>query len=120
MSDKIQHTPGERRARARGLFVEHVNKRKLWSMYQGLCALCSRPVKLAQVTVDHIIPLSHGGLHEYANVQPAHGICNYVKADGEFSMEKLEEALAKREAKRRRRSKGYRNRTGARGVPLTI
>ena len=88
-------------------------------MYQGMCALCQLPVRLDRMTVDHIVPLSKGGRHEYANTQPAHGLCNYVKADGEFSMEALEEAIAKRESKRRRRSKGYRNHTGARGVPLT-
>lgn len=115
-TDKKQHTPGERRARKLGVFVEHIDKRKLWNQYQGLCGLCFEPVKLSRMTVDHIRPLTHGGRHEYANVQPAHGLCNHVKGSGEFSLERLEEAIAKRD---RRRSKRYRNTTGARGVPLT-
>lgn len=114
---KYQHTPGERRARKRGLFVEHINKRKLWDTYQGLCGLCFEPVRLDRMTVDHIVPLSSGGRHEYANVQPAHGLCNHVKGCGEFTLEALDAAKAKRE---RRKNRRYRNRTGATGVPLTI
>lgn len=73
-------------------------------------------MKLRQVTIDHITPLSHGGKHEYSNVQPTHGLCNHIKGNGEFSLERLEEALKRRD---RRRSKRYRNTTGKRGVPLT-
>lgn len=116
---KKPNTPGQRRALQFGAFIEHIERRKLWDMYQGICALCKQPLPIGKMTIDHIVPLSMGGMHEYANVQPAHGICNYVKGDGEFSMEKLEEALARRKAKKKRRSKGYRNRTGAAGVPLT-
>lgn len=112
-----QHTPGERRAKKRGVFVEHINKRKLWDQYQGLCGLCLRPVQLDRMTVDHIVPLAKGGLHEFANAQPAHGLCNHVKGSGEFSLELLEEAIERRNRKRRR--KGYRNNTGRRGAPLT-
>jgi 5-methylcytosine-specific restriction endonuclease McrA len=100
-----------------GAFVEHINKRKLWEQYQGLCALCWHPVKFSRMTIDHITPLSKGGRHEYANVQPAHGLCNHVKGCGEFSMEELERAI-KRRAKRR--SKRYRNTTGRTGAPLTM
>jgi 5-methylcytosine-specific restriction endonuclease McrA len=67
------------------------------------------------MTIDHIKPLSLGGLHEYANVQPAHSLCNHIKGSGEFSLERLEEAIRKRN---KRRSKRYRNTTGRKGVPL--
>jgi 5-methylcytosine-specific restriction endonuclease McrA len=29
--------------------------------------------------VDHIVPICKGGEHTYANVQPAHPICNISK-----------------------------------------
>lgn len=109
MSDKKHNSPASRRARKMGAFVEHIDKRKLWHQYQGICGLCLTPVPLSRVTIDHIIPLSQGGLHEYANVQPAHGLCNHVKGSGEFSLERLEEAIKRRA---RRRSKRYRNTTG--------
>jgi 5-methylcytosine-specific restriction endonuclease McrA len=69
------------------------------------------------MTIDHITPLSEGGLHCYENVQPAHSLCNHVKGSGEFSFERLEEAQRKRN---RRKSKGYKNKTGRKRVPLTI
>lgn len=117
MSDKQKRaTPANRRAKKLGVFVEYVEKRKVWSDYQGLCGLCFKPVKFARMTIDHIQPLSKGGLHSYANTQPAHSLCNHIKANGEFSIERLEEALSKRA---KRRSKRYRNTTGRRGVPLT-
>ena len=68
------------------------------------------------MTIDHIVPLSKGGRHEYANVQPAHSLCNHVKGNGEFSLERLEVAY---KARKRRKSKGYRNVTGRKRVPLT-
>jgi 5-methylcytosine-specific restriction endonuclease McrA len=115
MSDKKHNSPASRRARAKGAFVEHIDKRKLWTDYQGICGLCMQPVKFARMTIDHIKPLSLGGLHEYANVQPAHSLCNHIKGSGEFSLERLEEAIRKRN---KRRSKRYRNTTGRKGVPL--
>jgi 5-methylcytosine-specific restriction endonuclease McrA len=119
MSDKRNNSPASRRARKKGVFVEHIDKRKLWTDYQGICGLCLQPVKYARTTIDHILPLSQGGLHEYANVQPAHSLCNYVKGNGEFTLEALHDAIAAREKKRQaRRSKGYRNKTGRKGAPL--
>lgn len=109
-------TPSNRRAKKLGVFVEYVDKRKLWEEYQGICGLCSKPVKLNRMTIDHIEPLSKGGLHSYGNTQPAHSLCNHVKANGEFSLERLNEAQKRRDS---RRSKRYRNRTGRKGVPLT-
>lgn len=116
MSDNQKNSPSSRRAKRKGAFVEHIDKRKLWEQHQGLCGLCNSSVKLSRMTIDHIVPLSQGGLHEYANVQPAHGLCNHVKGNGEFSLELLEAAYKRR---KRRKSKGYRNKTGRKRVPLT-
>jgi len=32
-------------------------------------------------TIDHVVPLAAGGLHEPANVQLAHFLCNARKSD---------------------------------------
>jgi len=116
MTDRRRNTPANRRALKLGVFVEHVDKRKLWMQYQGICALCLKPVKFSRMTIDHIVPLSQGGAHSYENTQPAHSLCNHVKGSGEFSLERLNDAEKRRA---RRRSKGYRNKTGRRRVPLT-
>ena len=53
-----------------------------------VCALCSGPVDLTLnrrsrmgATVDHVVPISRGGLDEWSNVQLAHWICNVKKSN---------------------------------------
>jgi 5-methylcytosine-specific restriction endonuclease McrA len=65
-----------------------VFRRKVFERDGWTCRLCSKPVERdAQVpaylapTLDHILPLALGGLHEYSNVQCAHFICNSRKGD---------------------------------------
>jgi 5-methylcytosine-specific restriction endonuclease McrA len=52
------------------------------------CALCGKRVRMDKnaphplsATIDHIIPLSQGGRHEWRNVQLAHFVCNSRKGD---------------------------------------
>lgn len=52
------------------------------------CHLCHKRIGRAykaphpkSATIDHIIPLSLGGTHEYANVAAAHFICNVRKSN---------------------------------------
>lgn len=33
-------------------------------------------------TIDHVIPLDAGGMHEPSNVQTAHYRCNSIKSNG--------------------------------------
>lgn len=114
---KRKSNPSSRRARSKGAFVEHIDKRVLWEQSGRTCALCLQPIKFKHVTIDHIVPLSKGGLHCYLNVQAAHSLCNHVKGDGDWDQERLNEAVRKRD---RKRAKRYRNRTGRNRVrPLT-
>lgn len=71
----------KRRAIEFGVYDEDVNKRTLWSLYNGECGICGGEVKYMSMTIDHIIPLSKGGRHNYGNCQPAHATCNRRKAD---------------------------------------
>jgi 5-methylcytosine-specific restriction endonuclease McrA len=41
------------------------------------CAYCHKPTE--NPTIDHIVPLSRGGLHAYDNIAPACGKCNRSK-----------------------------------------
>jgi len=34
-------------------------------------------------SIDHVVPLSRGGLHEWGNVKLAHRICNSIKKDND-------------------------------------
>lgn len=44
-----------------------------------VCGLCSGPVELDDVHIDHIIPWSLGGRDELSNLQVAHSACNLRK-----------------------------------------
>lgn len=71
--------------------LEHAKGRqwlsKLVKKQGGLCAYCVKPVLLEpgrfnrhqQATLDHVIPLSRGGLHHWENVVAACVRCNAEK-----------------------------------------
>ncbi len=62
-----------RTAIANTLFVSS-DWREILSTFNRACAYCLRnDVKLE---LEHVIPLSAGGLHEYANIVPACRSCN--------------------------------------------
>lgn len=74
------------RARKKDAFVERVYRNYVYERDGWMCQLCGEPLARHEKvphdfapTLDHIIPLSRGGTHEYANVQAAHFICNSRK-----------------------------------------
>jgi 5-methylcytosine-specific restriction endonuclease McrA len=68
--------------------VESISYFIVFERANGVCGLCDKdvpgfvayPDPLAG-TIDHIIPLSKGGLHVYENIQLAHSICNSRKGN---------------------------------------
>jgi 5-methylcytosine-specific restriction endonuclease McrA len=61
-------------------FVESVDPRVVFKRDNGICGICKERVEMSsRWEVDHIIPISKGGLHSYANVQLAHRKCNRAK-----------------------------------------
>ena len=76
----MQHRQRQQRRRARKLavFVEDVHPRVAYEMHGGRCGICGEFIE-GEFHVDHVIPLSRGGLHSYANSQPAHPLCNARK-----------------------------------------
>lgn len=95
----------EKRAEALGVLLERVNRATLYDLYDGKCGICGQQVSIRKFTLDHVIPLSRGGVHAYINVQPAHAHCNRWKAD------KLpEEIEGQLPPKGRRKKPTYRNR----------
>lgn len=70
-----------REARKRGQFVENVHPLAVLERDDGVCGICDSDVDPFDFHVDHVIPLSAGGEHSYANVQVAHPICNLRKGD---------------------------------------
>lgn len=67
------------RARKRNAFVESIDRSIVFEVNMGLCGICGEFVDPSDFAVDHIIPLSRGGLHAYNNVQLTHVSCNLEK-----------------------------------------
>jgi hypothetical protein len=66
-------------------------RRKLWERDGGKCGLCSKPVDLRVMHVDHIVPRCIGGPDTWENLQPAHRSCNYQKgANGNRKIRRVE------------------------------
>lgn len=68
-----------RRARLLGQFVEAVDPATIRLRDGGLCGICGLAVELVEQSLDHVVPIALGGLHETANVQLAHRVCNSRK-----------------------------------------
>lgn len=75
-----------RRAIKKAAYVEDVVPSVVFDRDGWMCQLCHEPVDpdapkrdRMSASVDHIIPLSQGGLHCYSNVQLAHLSCNSRK-----------------------------------------
>ena len=69
-------------------YVEPVELQSTYHNYGGVCGICGLPVPERNdpasdwgPTVDHIKPLSLGGLHQQSNCQLAHRLCNSLKLD---------------------------------------
>ncbi len=77
-----------RRARKLDQFIEDVDPAIVYEMHGGMCGICEEFI-IGDFHVDHVIPLSRGGMHGYVNVQPAHPTCNQRKGatiiDNQFS-----------------------------------
>ena len=56
-------------------------KRRLFGEQEGVCALCEIAFPFRNFTIDHKIPVSHGGTDHYDNLQLLCGACNSVKSD---------------------------------------
>jgi len=74
------------RARKLSAHVEDVRREVVFERDGFMCLLCFEPLRLdvkaphpLTPSIDHIIPLSRGGAHSYANIQSAHLVCNVAK-----------------------------------------
>jgi 5-methylcytosine-specific restriction endonuclease McrA len=54
-----------------------LTRRALFARDGGRCVYCGRPA----ATIDHVVPRSRGGRHEWENVVSACSRCNHVKGD---------------------------------------
>lgn len=92
---EYKHTCNRRRLDGK-IIDSDITLMKLSARDNGVCQLCGQPVDWSDYiidkngafivgknypSVDHIYPISRGGLHAWDNVQLAHFSCNSVKSD---------------------------------------
>lgn len=77
-----------RRSRLANAFVEDVNRLEVFMADGYTCYLCGKKTDPRKSyphpkspTIDHVIPISKGGLHERANCRTACARCNSAKQD---------------------------------------
>lgn len=86
LNDK--HRTVLRRVRKYGAYAEPVNRSIVYSRDGYLCYICGRKVvrcsgyRPDMATMDHIVPLSKGGVHTYGNVRTCCASCNTKKGIG--------------------------------------
>ena len=61
--------------------IESIDMDIIYLRDKKICSLCHTSVKRSDATLDHIVPLSKGGNHTYANVALAHHRCNSSKGN---------------------------------------
>ena len=73
----------KRKARLRGAAVrEVVHLKILYERDGGRCRICLKPCGYGVASIDHIVPIAHGGNHSYQNTQLAHLYCNISRGAG--------------------------------------
>ena len=84
--EKVKRNELRRKALKLAALVEEFDPTEIFERDGWTCGLCSKPIDPTLkwpdsgfASIDHIIPLSRGGLHERANVQAAHLGCNCAK-----------------------------------------
>jgi 5-methylcytosine-specific restriction endonuclease McrA len=69
-----------------GVAYERIDRTQVFERDDWTCGICSLAVDPAarfpdagSATLDHVVPMSRGGGHVWANVQLAHFYCNSIK-----------------------------------------
>lgn len=74
---KVQERGARRRARQRGApRVEKIDRAAIIARDNSLCHICGLFVPPNEMSLDHLIPLAHGGSHTADNLAVAHLTCN--------------------------------------------
>ena len=79
--DVVWRSDANRRARERAAFVEAGDRALIYERDRGVCGICGKVVTREDASVDHIVPLSKGGEHSYANTRLAHTRCNIARGN---------------------------------------
>lgn len=71
----------KRKFQMQAVAYERIDPQVVYARDHGICQLCQEPCTLEDASIDHVIPLSKGGPHTYANITLAHKRCNSRKGN---------------------------------------
>lgn len=84
----VKSKPKKYSAKRRAIYArgDDIDPVLLYDLHWWICHICKEPIDPAlrvpnprAASLDHIIPLSKGGEHVWANCAPSHLECNYKK-----------------------------------------
>lgn len=81
-ADLLRELTQRRRARLRNAFVEPVHRMMIAERDHWICHICKKQVTKDTMSIDHLVPLSKGGIHAPINVALAHTRCNAQRGAG--------------------------------------
>ena len=61
------------------------NRQRAFMLDGGRCYLCRRRLKMAEMTLDHVLPRAAGGTGHHANLRAACYPCNGAKGDWSYT-----------------------------------
>lgn len=65
--------------------ISRTERIRIYNKSNKTCAICGKPLKIDEFSIDHIKPLALGGTYDDNNLQVVHKECNAMKADLEES-----------------------------------
>lgn len=68
-------------------------KRRVYDMHDGRCAICGEPVSRKKMTISHKTPLSKGGNNGIENLMLACWTCNHMKNN--LNMKEFDQIIEK-------------------------
>lgn len=94
-NNRLREIHRRNKLKENGIVDYTISLTRLIKRDKGICKLCGRKVdtkdyeiknnafiaKKAYPSIDHIVPVSKGGMHTWDNVQLAHHKCNSIKRD---------------------------------------
>jgi hypothetical protein len=80
--DVLRLSRRRRAERMKAARRDPVDRLAIFERDTWICGICGGAVEPDDATLDHIQPISLGGLHEPANLRLAHSVCNSRRGDG--------------------------------------